>query len=112
MLVLKKTAAPTLQLFIATICSKRIVLLAYLACIVITSTAAAELASPQCHACRDACVSARIACKANACRSNGGKSSAPNTCENVKNNVHYVEGVQACERIEVRCWDNCANSGR
>src|SRR3954452_219707 len=95
---------------IATICSKKIVLLAYLACIVIAGTAAAELPSPQCHACRDGCVSARAACKVNACRSNGGKSSAPNTCENVKSNVDYVHGLQACERIEVRCWDNCANS--
>ena len=60
------------QLFIATICSK-IVLLAYSACILMAGTAAAEVASPECHACRDACVSAREACKANACRRKGGK---------------------------------------
>jgi len=97
------------QLVIATICSKKIVLLAYFACIVIAGSAAAEVASPECHACRDVCVSARVACKANACPSKSGKTSAPNPCETT-NKVDYVQALQACERIEVRCWGNCANT--
>jgi hypothetical protein len=66
-----------------------------------------NLESPVCKSCRDQCVSARVRCKSQVCKNNGGQDNGPNACINVKNQQGFVDGLKACETQEAACWNQC-----
>jgi hypothetical protein len=72
-----------------------------------TGAAEAQLASPQCDACRKACINARESCKVYACLTSGGQP-GPSSCQGP--NTRYVADLQACEQTESACLDRCANT--
>jgi hypothetical protein len=72
-----------------------------------TGTAEAQLASPQCDACRKACINARESCKVYTCLTSGGQP-GPSSCQGP--NARYVADLQACEQAESTCLDRCANT--
>jgi hypothetical protein len=57
-----------------------------------TGTAEAQLASPQCDACRKACINARESCKVYACLTSGGQP-GPSSCQGP--NARYVGAVSS-----------------
>src|SRR5580693_9004344 len=60
-----------------TLVSSLVFLLISIGC---TGTAEAQLASPQCDACRKACINARESCKVYACLTSGGQP-GPSSCQ-------------------------------
>src|SRR3984957_20110861 len=81
-----------------TLVSSLVFLLISIGC---TGTAEAQLASPQCDACRKACINARESCKVYACLTSGGQP-GPSSCQGP--NVGYVADLQACEQTESAAW--------
>src|SRR3984885_15821066 len=77
-----------------TLVSSLVFLLISIGC---TGTAEAQLASPQCDACRKVCIIARDSCKVYSCLTSGGQP-GPSSCQGP--NARYVADLQAFGKKE------------
>lgn len=75
----------------------------------VASDAAAQVASPQCVACRQTCVKARVASNDTCCSQNGGQP-APASCKNPSNPNGYAQCLTQVANVESNCWDQCSKT--